>query len=136
MKTGYVALVLCLNIGVDPPDVIKITPCARMECWIGTTLLSYLISILIIWCTIYWASTCFSMIGREEVGKIYNLWCDQCLKCSKSGNVWNIALMYKFLFAVLVTLHSIVTTPALSYCWWYTCISPYFLNFMYGILLV
>ena len=30
MKTGYVALVLCLNIGVDPPDVIKITPCARM----------------------------------------------------------------------------------------------------------
>ncbi|KAJ6765448.1 hypothetical protein OIU79_021612 [Salix purpurea] len=34
MKTGYVALVLCLNIGVDPPDVIKISPCARMECWI------------------------------------------------------------------------------------------------------
>lgn len=35
MKTGYVALVLCLNIGVDPPDVIKISPCARMECWLG-----------------------------------------------------------------------------------------------------
>lgn len=34
MKTGSVALVLCLNIGVDPPDVIKISPCARMECWI------------------------------------------------------------------------------------------------------
>ncbi|KAA8517693.1 hypothetical protein F0562_015167 [Nyssa sinensis] len=34
MKTGCVALVLCLNISVDPPDVIKITPCARMECWI------------------------------------------------------------------------------------------------------
>ncbi|XP_048319912.1 regulatory-associated protein of TOR 1 isoform X1 [Ziziphus jujuba] len=34
MKTGYVALVLCLNISVDPPDVIKISPCARMECWI------------------------------------------------------------------------------------------------------
>ncbi|WCJ27948.1 Regulatory-associated protein of TOR 1 [Euphorbia peplus] len=34
MKTGYVALVLCLNITVDPPDVIKISPCARMECWI------------------------------------------------------------------------------------------------------
>lgn len=34
MKTGCVALVLCLNIGVDPPDVIKISPCARMECWI------------------------------------------------------------------------------------------------------
>lgn len=35
LKTGCVALVLCLNIGVDPPDVIKISPCARMECWIG-----------------------------------------------------------------------------------------------------
>ncbi|KAJ4969879.1 hypothetical protein NE237_002978 [Protea cynaroides] len=33
MKTGCVALVLCLNISVDPPDVIKISPCARMECW-------------------------------------------------------------------------------------------------------
>ncbi|KAJ8431540.1 hypothetical protein Cgig2_009618 [Carnegiea gigantea] len=36
MKTGMVALVLCLNIGVDPPDVIKISPCARLECWIAT----------------------------------------------------------------------------------------------------
>ncbi|GMI64468.1 hypothetical protein like AT3G08850 [Hibiscus trionum] len=34
MKTGCVALVLCLNISVDPPDVIKISPCARMECWV------------------------------------------------------------------------------------------------------
>ncbi|XP_058110539.1 regulatory-associated protein of TOR 1 isoform X2 [Magnolia sinica] len=34
MKTSCVALVLCLNISVDPPDVIKISPCARMECWI------------------------------------------------------------------------------------------------------
>lgn len=38
MKTGCVALVLCLNINVDPPDVIKISPCARMECWIGIVL--------------------------------------------------------------------------------------------------
>ncbi|WZY96063.1 hypothetical protein YC2023_068392 [Brassica napus] len=34
MKTGCVALVLCLNITVDPPDVIKISPCARIEAWI------------------------------------------------------------------------------------------------------
>ncbi|GAQ83620.1 HEAT repeat protein [Klebsormidium nitens] len=34
MKTSSVALVLCLNIGVDPPDVIKISPCARVECWL------------------------------------------------------------------------------------------------------
>lgn len=34
MKTVSVALVVCLNIGVDPPDVIKTTPCARLECWV------------------------------------------------------------------------------------------------------
>nr|XP_018672805.1 regulatory-associated protein of mTOR-like isoform X1 [Ciona intestinalis] len=34
MKTVSVALVLCLNVGVDPPDVVKTTPCARKECWI------------------------------------------------------------------------------------------------------
>ena len=34
LKTTAVALVLCLNIGVDPPDVIKISPCARLECWV------------------------------------------------------------------------------------------------------
>ena len=42
MKTGCVALVLCLNISVDPPDVIKISPCARMECWIGKLLVGYI----------------------------------------------------------------------------------------------
>lgn len=35
MKTVSVALVLCLNVGVDPPDIIKTQPCARLECWIG-----------------------------------------------------------------------------------------------------
>ncbi|CAI5732884.1 unnamed protein product [Peronospora destructor] len=34
MKTMDVALVLCLNIGTDPPDVEKATPCARKECWV------------------------------------------------------------------------------------------------------
>jgi hypothetical protein len=34
MKTVSVALILCLNIGVDPPDVVKPTPCAKLECWI------------------------------------------------------------------------------------------------------
>ncbi|XP_063380465.1 regulatory-associated protein of mTOR [Cydia fagiglandana] len=33
-KTHCVALVLCLNVGVDPPDVVKTQPCARLECWI------------------------------------------------------------------------------------------------------
>lgn len=33
MKTVSVALVLCLNVGVDPPDLVKIEPCARLECW-------------------------------------------------------------------------------------------------------
>uniref|UniRef100_A0A0A9WPK3 Regulatory-associated protein of mTOR n=2 Tax=Lygus hesperus TaxID=30085 RepID=A0A0A9WPK3_LYGHE len=34
MKTVSVALVICLNVGVDPPDIMKTTPCARLECWI------------------------------------------------------------------------------------------------------
>ena len=35
MRTVSVALVLCLNVGVDPPDVVKISPCAKLQCWIG-----------------------------------------------------------------------------------------------------
>ena len=35
MKTVSVALVMCLHIGVDPPDVVKTSPCAKLECWIG-----------------------------------------------------------------------------------------------------
>ena len=34
IKTVSVSLVLCLNIGVDPPDLIKTKPSAKMECWI------------------------------------------------------------------------------------------------------
>lgn len=37
MKTVSVALVLCLNVGVDPPDIVKTQPCARLECWIDPT---------------------------------------------------------------------------------------------------
>mmetsp|Transcript_23721 Transcript_23721/g.72484 ORF Transcript_23721/g.72484 Transcript_23721/m.72484 type:complete len:2032 (-) Transcript_23721:126-6221(-) len=34
IKTSSLVLVLALNLGVDPPDVIKPNPCARLECWI------------------------------------------------------------------------------------------------------
>jgi regulatory associated protein of mTOR len=34
LKTVSAVLILCLNIGVDPPDVIKPNPSAREECWI------------------------------------------------------------------------------------------------------
>ena len=34
LKTVAAALVLCLNVGVDPPDVVKPEPCARSECWL------------------------------------------------------------------------------------------------------
>ena len=27
-------MVICLNVGVDPPDVTKTQPCARVECWV------------------------------------------------------------------------------------------------------
>ncbi|SMN22722.1 similar to Saccharomyces cerevisiae YHR186C KOG1 Subunit of TORC1, a rapamycin-sensitive complex involved in growth control that contains Tor1p or Tor2p, Lst8p and Tco89p [Maudiozyma saulgeensis] len=33
-KTVSAALLLCLNLGVDPPDVIKTHPCARVEAWV------------------------------------------------------------------------------------------------------
>ena len=34
MKTVSVALVLCLNIGTDPPDAVAARPRARRECWL------------------------------------------------------------------------------------------------------
>ncbi|KAH7886310.1 hypothetical protein F5I97DRAFT_1879356 [Phlebopus sp. FC_14] len=34
LKTANAALVLCLNIDVDPPDIIKTNPCAVLECWV------------------------------------------------------------------------------------------------------
>lgn len=34
LKTVSVALVLCLNIGIDPPDQVKPQPCAKLLCWI------------------------------------------------------------------------------------------------------
>lgn len=34
LKTHNAALVLCLNIDVDPPDVVKTNPCATLECWV------------------------------------------------------------------------------------------------------
>ncbi|KAK5164237.1 Target of rapamycin complex 1 subunit kog1 [Saxophila tyrrhenica] len=34
LKTVSAVLALCLNVGVDPPDVIKTNPCARLECWV------------------------------------------------------------------------------------------------------
>ncbi|KAF2805386.1 WD repeat-containing protein-like protein mip1 [Mytilinidion resinicola] len=37
LKTVSAVLALCLNIGVDPPDIIKTNPCAKEECWIDPT---------------------------------------------------------------------------------------------------
>ena len=37
-RTVNAALVLCLNLGVDPPDVIKTQPAARMETWVDPQL--------------------------------------------------------------------------------------------------
>lgn len=30
---------ICLNIGVDPPDIVKTNPCAKLECWLDPTAL-------------------------------------------------------------------------------------------------
>lgn len=37
VKTVSAALTLCLNIGVDPPDVVKTNPTAKLECWLDPT---------------------------------------------------------------------------------------------------
>src|SRR5205809_7477189 len=37
LKTVSAALVICLNIGVDPPDVVKTNPTAKLECWVDPT---------------------------------------------------------------------------------------------------
>lgn len=37
MKTVSAALAICLNIGVDPPDVIKTNPTAKLEAWVDPT---------------------------------------------------------------------------------------------------
>uniref|UniRef100_A0A0W0FX59 C2H2-type domain-containing protein n=1 Tax=Moniliophthora roreri TaxID=221103 RepID=A0A0W0FX59_MONRR len=34
LKTANAALVVCLNIDVDPPDVVRTSPCAVLECWV------------------------------------------------------------------------------------------------------
>lgn len=35
MKTVGVGLILCLNVGTDPPDVVKPHPCAVLQCWMN-----------------------------------------------------------------------------------------------------
>lgn len=39
MKTFNAGLFICLNIGVDPPDVVKTNPCAKLECWLDPSAL-------------------------------------------------------------------------------------------------
>eukprot|EP00210_Caulerpa_lentillifera_P002133 g2047.t1 len=34
VKTAAAALVMCLNIGVDPPGLVRISPCPVQQCWI------------------------------------------------------------------------------------------------------
>ena len=41
LKTVSAALAICLNIGVDPPDVVKTNPTAQLECWIDPTSSTY-----------------------------------------------------------------------------------------------
>ncbi|KAI2792506.1 Target of rapamycin complex 1 subunit mip1 [Penicillium oxalicum] len=37
LKTVSAALAICLNIGVDPPDVVKANPTSKLECWVDPT---------------------------------------------------------------------------------------------------
>ena len=40
MKTVGVCLVLALNVGTDPPDLNKPSPCAKLQCWLDPTSIS------------------------------------------------------------------------------------------------
>ena len=55
LKTVSAALAICLNIGVDPPDVVKTDPAAKMECWLDPT-----------------ATTAASSKVLEQIGKKLN----------------------------------------------------------------
>lgn len=37
VKTAFAGLMLCLNVGVDPPDVVKTSPTAILEAWVDPT---------------------------------------------------------------------------------------------------
>lgn len=39
LKTVNAGLFLCLNLGVDPPDIVKTNPCAKTECWVDPSTL-------------------------------------------------------------------------------------------------
>lgn len=38
-KVSNGGMFICLNIGVDPPDIVKTNPCAKLETWIDPTAL-------------------------------------------------------------------------------------------------
>jgi WD40 repeat protein len=40
MKTVGVGLIMALNVGTDPPDIIKPHPCAKLQCWIDPSSIS------------------------------------------------------------------------------------------------
>eukprot|EP00906_Rhabdomonas_costata_P018661 RCo027223 len=33
VKTLHILIALCLNVGIDPPDVVRMKECAKLECW-------------------------------------------------------------------------------------------------------
>lgn len=55
LKTVSAALAICLNIGVDPPDVVRTNPSAKLECWLDPT-----------------SSTAASSKIMEQIGKKLN----------------------------------------------------------------
>jgi WD40 repeat protein len=40
MKTVGVGLIMALNVGTDPPDIIKPHPCAKLQCWLDPSSIS------------------------------------------------------------------------------------------------
>jgi len=46
MRTVSAALVICLNIGVDPPDIVRSNSCSKLECWISIQTRDFISNIL------------------------------------------------------------------------------------------
>ncbi|KAJ9436018.1 Regulatory-associated protein of TOR 1 [Diplonema papillatum] len=91
-RTNHILLLLCLNVGVDPPDVMRVQPCAKLECWSDPLL----------------AQSKMLTKGSEVIGELLqdqyrslmrekkeNIFCKTCLELSVDDLKYNLQTMRK-----------------------------------------
>lgn len=109
MKTVSVALVMCLNVGVDPPDVIKPAPCARLECWLDPLAMSQQKALEMI------GNSLQKQFERWQPRARYKLSLDPTVedvkKLCQSLRLYNILFhLYYFLFTFCIVLGEMLRT--------------------------